>query len=91
MLLKIDILAKLDDSKRCDEIERLIKMASYSTKVQVQLNRTNQFARFSHLAINPAQTPIIIINGGIEFVGRKLDIDSVRQRLMEIAYKQESF
>jgi|GEM_PF-1739068 len=91
MALRVEILAKPDDAKKCDEMERTLKIAAHASRVQIEINRTNQFGRFSQLAINPAQTPVIIIDGNIEFSGRRLDFEMIKQRLYELAFRKGSF
>jgi len=83
--LKIDILTK--PNERTDSVERIIREAAKMANIQIQLNRTSNFALYTQHAINPSMTPIIIINGSVEFTGLKLEILAVKRRLEEVAFR----
>lgn len=81
-MIKIDILTK--PGEKYDHIERIIRMTAEIQKMPVQITHTNNFAAYAQCAINPAQTPIIIINGNVEFAGRSPEPDVLRRKLAEI-------
>ena len=83
--MKVDILVKPED--KCDHIEQVIRLASKATNVPVEIQRTSNFALYSHCAINPSQTPVVIIKGNVEFAGKALDLEAVKRRLTELAYR----
>ena len=80
--MRIDILSKPNEN--CDYVERIVKIAAKTTNTEVQITRTSNFAAYSHCAINPSQTPIVIINGSVEFAGKVLELEAVKKRLAEI-------
>ncbi|HOW36151.1 MAG TPA: thioredoxin family protein [Candidatus Omnitrophota bacterium] len=81
-MVKIDILIK--PGEKCEHIERIILMAAQFQKMEVKITRTSNFAAYAQCAINPSQTPIIIINGNVEFAGRSPEPEILRRKLAEI-------
>lgn len=80
--MRIDILIK--PGEKCDHHESILGQAARAVNVKVEIKRTSNFAAFSHCAINPSQTPAIIINGNVEFTGRSLELEAVKKRLTEL-------
>lgn len=85
-IIKIDILSQKDlaGQKKADIAEYVIRQAAKVTKIEVQITRTSNFAAYSAHAINPSQTPVIIVNGNVEFAGRAPEPDAFRKRLAQI-------
>lgn len=83
--MKVDILVKPEE--KCDHIERVIVAASKATNIPVEIHRTSNFALYSHCAINPSQTPVVIIQGNVEFAGKTLNLEAFKKRLTELAYR----
>jgi len=81
--LKIDILVK--PREKTDKVERIINDCAKLANIKIQLNRTSNFALYTQHAINPSMTPIIIINGSVEFAGSQLIPGAVKRRLKELA------
>ena len=84
--MKVEILAK--PSEPTGHLERLVQNAASSMKIQVQVFKTNNFSAYSHLAINPTLTPIIIINGSVEFAGKPPEFEVLKKRFAEIIRRQ---
>ena len=84
--MKIDILVKPNESTA--QIERLIQTAAVAIKIQVQVTKTSNFIAYSNLSINPSQTPMIIINGNLEFAGRIPDLDLLKKKMAEVLRRQ---
>ena len=84
-LLTIEILSKPDE--RVENIERTLRMAARSNNIDLSITHTHDFRRYSHHAINPSVTPIVIIEGNVEFAGKGADMDIIKRRLAEIAFK----
>ena len=84
--MKIEILAKPTDSTA--HVERLIRTAATALRVQVEVSKTSNFTAYSHLAINPTLTPIIIINGSVEFAGRAPELEILKKRIAELIHRQ---
>ncbi len=80
--LKIDILSKPEE--KVDHIAYVIRLAAQSANVPIQLSTTNNFAAFSHCAMNPSQTPVVIINGHVEFSGKAIELEAVKRKLTQI-------
>ncbi len=81
-MLKIDILVK--SYENCEKLESKINLAARLLNLEVTVNKTSNFTAFSALAINPSQTPVVIINGHVEFAGRTPELDVISRRLAEI-------
>ena len=84
--MRIEILAKPNEPTV--HIERLIQLAAMALKIQVQVSKTSNFAAHSQFAINPSQTPIIIINGSLEFAGKAPELEMLKKRFAEIIRRQ---
>ena len=80
--MNIEILVKPKESTI--PIERVIQTAASALKIKVQVVRTNNFEAYSHLAINPTLTPIVIIDGKVEFAGKAPNVAFFTKRLAEI-------
>ena len=80
--MKIDILIKPKED--CTYIERILKTAATSLNIPVQISKGSNFSAFPNLSVNFSQTPIVVINGNAEFVGKNLDIQAVKKKLAEI-------
>ncbi|MFA5060585.1 MAG: thioredoxin family protein [Candidatus Omnitrophota bacterium] len=85
-MVRVDIL--IQPSQDCSQTEKAIRVASKIANVPVQVNKTSKFAEYAHCAINPSQTPIIIISGHVEFAGRTPEVDIVAKKLVE--YNRQS-
>ncbi len=85
--MRIDILLKPDDT--CDQVEKTLKTAAKITNVPVEIVKTHDFRAFANCAVNPSQTPAVIINGHVEFTGKELDMEAAKRRLKEIAYRKD--
>ena len=80
--IKIDILVK--PNQNCDHLESKIALAAKMLNIPVQIKQSSNFAAFSGYAINPSQTPIVIMNGNVEFAGQVPELDVLTRRLSEI-------
>ncbi len=84
-MLEVNILVKPGEDSL--HSERLIRRAAANLKIPVKVNHTSNFRAFTHLAVNPSQTPIIVINGNVEFAGPVVDIELVQGKLAEIYFR----
>ena len=80
--MKIDILIKPGQDP--SQMENVFKVAANLAGIPLQINRTSNFAAFSNCSVNPAMTPIVIINGQVEFAGGLPNVDLVKKRLIEL-------
>ena len=81
-MIRVDILSQ--PSEKPQNVENVIRFAAKQVGIEVQVNHTTNFAAYSQFAINPSQTPIIFINGSLEFAGRVPEINLLKLRLAEI-------
>lgn len=81
-MIKIDILVQ--PNQRTETLEYVIRNAAKVLNIEIQLNRTSNFAAYSNYAINPSQTPIIFINGSLEFAGKVPELEVFKKKLTEI-------
>jgi len=80
----INIVILAQGSAKTQDVENIIRLAAKQIGAEVQINRTNNFAAYSNFAISPAQTPIVFINGSLEFAGRVPDLNLLKLRLTEL-------
>jgi hypothetical protein len=81
-MIKIEILVQ--PSEKPQNVENVMRLAATQVGVQLQITVTNNFAAYSRYAISPAQTPIIFINGNLEFAGRVPELNALKRRLVEV-------
>jgi hypothetical protein len=71
---------------KCDDLENKIRYlvknieTIHKTKIIYEFKITRDLRGISQLSLNPSQTPVLIINGTVEFAGR-IDLILLRQRL----------
>ena len=82
--MKVEILGKREDKIKMDNAALLIQRAALSLNIPVEITLTHQFAGFSGHSFNPTQTPIVFIDGHIEFAGVSLQLPVVVKKLNEI-------
>lgn len=80
--MKIDILLKPNEDGVA--VERILQIAARNLNIPVQIKKTSNFAAFSNISVNPSMTPIVVIDGNVEFTGKNLDIQTVTKKLSEI-------
>lgn len=87
--MKIEILVQ--SNKNIENLERAIQTAAKGVGIEVQITRTSDFSAFSKFSINPAQTPIIFIDGSLEWAGRVPEAEALKRRLAEIRAQGTKF
>ena len=85
--MKVDILGKTEDKLKMEDVERKIKAAAAKTNVPVQIHMTNNFRAFAQHSFNPSLTPIVFMDGEIEFQGSVQDVAIIQQKLIELRDK----
>ena len=83
--MKVDIL--IQPGKQSRHTERVLKAAAKTLGITLQISYTSNFGAYSHLSVNPSQTPIVIISGNVEFAGGMPDANMVQKRLSELAFQ----
>ena len=82
--MKVQILGKLEEKPKMDEVAGLIKQAAVKVNVPVEISHTHNFAAFSQFAINPAKTPVVFIDGHVEFAGVETQLPTIIHKLTQI-------
>lgn len=87
-MIKIEILCPACPS--CMKVERMIKRVMENLEIEMKLRpevtitHINEYRQFSKYSINVSKTPIVVINGNVEFAGSVPDIDLLRKKLSAI-------
>ena len=83
--MKVDILFKKDEegeSKMVFEIAEMVQEISLDINAKVDINVTNNFRDFSHLATNFPKTPVVVINNHLEFAGMIPDREKIKEKML---------
>jgi len=82
--LQVQILFKKDDENDLEKVARIAKIIqdiSLELDMRTEIELTNDFRAFSHLATNFSVTPIVILNNHVEFIGSVPQPEKVREKL----------
>lgn len=82
-LLKIEILGKAEDKTKMEQVAKMIRQAATVANVIVEISFTHNFGAFSSHSFNVAKTPIVFVDGQLEFVGMELNLGVVIKKLTE--------
>ena len=81
--MKIVILGKPEDKVKMEQMTAIFKQGAGNLNILVNINLTHNFAAFSAFALNPARTPIVFIEGSLEFSGPVPSLDVIEKKLKE--------
>ena len=85
--MKIESLGKKEDLRKMEQVAKAIRQVATVTNVVPEIIMTHNFAAFSSHSFNVAKTPIVFINGQIEFVGLELKSGVIIKKLTEVREK----
>ena len=85
--MKIDILGKKEDSIKMRQVANMFQRVSDLVNQKIEINLTHDFSAFVGHSFNPAKTPIIFINGQIEFAGIAPDFKLIQSKIIQIRDK----
>lgn len=80
--MRIDILKKPEEN--CQYLVETLTFAVKKVNLTAEINVTHNFAAFPDLSVSPSQTPIVFINGSVEFVKTIPPIADLQKKLLEI-------
>ena len=78
----IEILSK--PGQDCDQMEKTISWAASKLNLPIKIKKTSNFGLYTHISVNPAHSPIVIIAGQVEFAKITPQVEVVLRRLAEI-------
>ncbi|MFH1359453.1 MAG: hypothetical protein ABIJ41_00255 [Candidatus Omnitrophota bacterium] len=81
-MIKVEILAPAD--KNTEYFEKAIKTAARGLNMEIQIMCTSNFAAYTKHSINPSQSPIVLINGNVEFTSQIPDPETIKRKLTDI-------
>ena len=82
--MKIQILGKMEDKPKMEGVANLLRQAAVKVNVPVEITHTHNFSAFSQFAVNPAKTPIVFIDGHLEFAGVETQLPTIIHKLTQI-------
>ena len=85
--MKVDILGKKEDLRRMQQAVNLFQRAGEINKIKLEINMTHNFSAFAGHSFNASKTPIIFINGQIEFTGIDLDLKVIQKKIIQLRDK----
>ena len=83
-LLKVIILHKPEEKYRVGQVQKALEQAARMANVKIAITKTNDFPAFSKYSFNPANTPVIFINGSLEFISAVPQLYLLKKKLKEI-------
>ena len=87
-MIKIEILCPV--CPKCNQVEqlikRVIKILGAGTRVveDVAISHVTDYRQFSKYSVNVAKTPILVINGNVEFAGCIPETELLKKKLSEV-------
>ncbi len=83
-VIQVVILYKPEEKFRVNSLQRALEMAGRALKVNLEITRTNDFPVYSGYNFNPTNTPVVFINGNLEFVSAVPQVNLLKKKLKEI-------
>ncbi len=85
--MRVDILGKVEDKAKMEYVANLFRNAALKLHLKIEINETNNFSAFAKHSFNPALTPVVFIEGEIEFHGTAIQYNIIEKKLSDIRDK----
>ncbi len=91
-VMRIDILSKKGEENKVKFFTTGLQRAAQLANIQIDINTTQNFSAFGGHSFNPSKTPIVFINGHVEFMGEMPGVPVLQVKLCQLRDKgSESF
>ncbi len=89
-ILKVVILHKPEEKFRVAQVQKALEMAARMSNMKIDVKKTSDFVAFSNHSFSPTQTPIIFINGKMEYANAVPAPHILKKKLKEIRERSNS-
>ena len=82
--MKIEILGRKEDLIKMQSTLKVLQRAVTAGGIQADIRLTHDFRAFAGAAFNPAKTPVVFINGSVEFSGNVPEMKSLLVKIQQL-------